>query len=88
MYNLLVVLKKLIKIFFIDNEPLSDNIKNFIESSRVPIIFNNMLDDWEPFKWNLNKWNSLFGNQPLDCRKGKITCTKVILNMHYLFNVN
>jgi len=54
-----------------------DNIKNVIESSRVPIIFNDMLDDWEPFKWSLDKWNSIFENQPLDCRKGRITCTKV-----------
>lgn len=53
------------------------NIKNIIESSRVPIIFSNMLDDWEPFKWDLEKWNNVFENQSLDCRKGKIICTKV-----------
>lgn len=53
------------------------SIKTIIETSRVPIIFNNMLDDWELFEWNLEKWNDLFKNQPLDCRKGRITCTKV-----------
>lgn len=53
-----------------------DNIKNVIESSRVPIIFNNMLDDWEPFKWNLDKWNSIFEHQSLKCRKGRITCSE------------
>lgn len=81
MYNF-----KIIIFIFIDNQPFTDNIKKCIESSRVPIIFNNMLDDWEPFKWDLNKWNSLFENQSLDCRKGKITCTKVIKNMHNKFN--
>ncbi|XP_022174308.1 HSPB1-associated protein 1 isoform X1 [Myzus persicae] len=53
-----------------------DNIKNLIESSRVPIVFNDMLDDWELFKWNLDKWNSIFEHQSLNCRKGRITCTK------------
>lgn len=56
-----------------------DPIKKIIESSKVPIVFNNMLDDWEPFKWNLEKWNNLLANQSLDCRKGRITCTKVHL---------
>ena len=54
-----------------------DNIKNIIESSRVPIIFNDMLDDWELFIWNLDKWNNIFERQSLDCIKGRITCTKV-----------
>jgi len=54
-----------------------DNIKNVIESSRVPIIFNDMLDDWELFKWNLDNWNNIFEHQSLDCRKGRITCSKV-----------
>lgn len=54
-----------------------NNIKNFIESSRVPIVFNNMLDDWDPFKWDLDKWNNTFEHQSLDCRKGRITCTQV-----------
>lgn len=62
---------------FTDNESIDNNIKHSIESSRVPIIFKNMLDDWEPFKWDLQKWNSLFEKQLLDCRKGRITCTKV-----------
>ncbi|KAF0749530.1 HSPB1-associated protein 1, partial [Aphis craccivora] len=53
-----------------------NNIKNFIESSRVPIVFNNMLDDWDPFKWDLDKWNSTFEHQSLDCRKGRITCNQ------------
>lgn len=44
-----------------------------------------MLDDWEPFKWNLEKWNNLFKNQQLDCRKGLITCTKVNLNIKNYF---
>ncbi|VVC24789.1 Hypothetical protein CINCED_3A000347 [Cinara cedri] len=60
----------------INNEAVNGNIKQFIESSRVPVIFKNMLDNWEPFKWDLEKWNSIFENQLLDCRKGKITCTK------------
>lgn len=54
------------------------NIRHCIESSTVPIVFNNMLDDWEFFKWNLEKWNNIFENKPLNCRKGQITCTKVI----------
>lgn len=60
------------------------NIRNCIESSGVPIIFNNMLDDWEPFKWNLDKWNKMFENQQLDCRKGKITCTEVNKNINFI----
>lgn len=44
-----------------------------------------MLDDWEPFKWNLEKWNSLFENQQLNCRKGKISCSKVTKLL--LFNI-
>jgi len=54
-----------------------DNIKNVIESSQVPIIFNGMLDDWELLKWNLDKWNNILEHQLLDCRKGRITCSKV-----------
>lgn len=54
-----------------------NNIKNFIETSQVPIVFNNMLDDWDPFKWDLDKWNSTFEHQSFDCRKGRITCTQV-----------
>jgi len=59
-----------------------ENIKHFIESSKVPIIFNNMLDDWEPFKWNLDQWNNIFEKESLDCRKGRITCTKVNTNIY------
>ncbi|XP_050434462.1 HSPB1-associated protein 1 isoform X2 [Adelges cooleyi] len=51
-------------------------IRHFIESSTVPIVFHKMLDDWELFTWDLQKWNQVFVNQPLDCRKGRITCTK------------
>lgn len=77
--TLLVQLSKIQSyLFFVtDTESLDINIKHLIKSSRVPIIFKNMLDDWEPFKWDLEKWNSIFENQQLDCRKGKITCTKV-----------
>lgn len=57
-----------------------DNIKHYIESSRVPIIFNNMLDDWIPYKWDLEKWSDVFNNKQLDCRKGRITCSKVNYN--------
>lgn len=68
------------------NHSMMVDIKNIIESSRVPIIFNNMLDDWEPFKWNLEEWNILFENQPLDCRKGSVTCTKVNYKVHNINN--
>ncbi|XP_050543797.1 HSPB1-associated protein 1 isoform X2 [Daktulosphaira vitifoliae] len=34
-----------------------------------------MLDDWEPFKWNIQDWENIFENNPLNCRKGKITCS-------------
>lgn len=61
------------------------SIKDIIETSRIPIIFNNMLDDWEPFKWNLEKWNKLFENQLLDCRKGLITCSKVGKFKYYYY---
>lgn len=60
------------------------NIKNIIETSKVPIVFNDMLDDWEPFKWTVEKWNDLFENKPLNCRKGRVTCSKVNYKTHNL----
>lgn len=53
------------------------NIRNLIESTTVPIVFNNMLDEWELADWSLEKWINVFGDMPLDCRNGNITCTKV-----------
>lgn len=56
------------------------NIIDVIESSEVPLVFKNMIDDWKPLKWNLEDWKSICMLHPLSCRKGKITCTKVNLN--------
>jgi hypothetical protein len=57
-----------------------------IESSRVPIVFHNMLNDWEPFKWGIDDWKTKLYRHPIHCRKGKITCTKVNLNTNKIKN--
>lgn len=65
-----------------------------IESSKVPIVFHNMLNDWELFKWDVDDWKTKLFRHPIHCRKGKITCTKVNLNIDiikkffYDFNEN
>lgn len=63
-------------------------LKDVFESSDIPIVFNDMLDDWEPFKWDLEEWKTRLLLHPLHCRKGQITCTKVNLNNYNCFYKN